>query len=222
MLLSMQWRRALTFAAIHLAVAFAIVASLEATDAAMVREHVSHIASRTHRPPESSATILRVAQDTAPDFSLCGLIDQTSPAERVLTIANPPAVFLTAWRMPCPPRWSAAGMLLGTGWDRLTPATLPRLRAVDGILLILIAAQWLLVGGFPLRPQQNLRRDPAAIITFCTVLSGALSFLPQFDWLSGVPMLVAAVAWLFWLAPLSWKILRFIGSQISRARSATH
>ena len=214
----MQWRRGLAFAAVHVAVALPIVASLEAGDAAMLRDHYSQIT-----PPSSKPVALtsgtETSVDTVLDFSICGMIDEFSPRERIIVMANLPAAFLTAWRMPCPPRWSVSGMLLGVTWERLTPARQVKQRGVDAILLLLIAIQWLLIGGFPVRPHEKLRRDPATLITICTAAAGALSFLPQMNLLSELFLVVVPFTWLYWLALLAWKLLRLTRSRIFAART---
>jgi len=134
-------------------------------------------------------------------------------------MADLSAAFLTAWRMPCPPRWSISGMLLGANLEHPTPARLAKQQGVDAVLLLLIATQWLLVGGFPPLPHEKLRRDPLTLITICTAAAGASSFLPQVDLLAGLFMIVAEFTWLYWLALLAWKLLRLIRNRISTART---
>jgi hypothetical protein len=56
----MQWRRGLAFAAVHLAVAIPIVASLEAGDAAIWRDH----SYRTASPGKTQLVAVALIQDT--------------------------------------------------------------------------------------------------------------------------------------------------------------
>jgi hypothetical protein len=216
----MQWRRGFAFAAIHLAVALPIMVSLEAGDTAMWSRHSSSTAPALE-PQIVPTAAIQESGDAVLDFNICNLGGEPSPRERIIDIADLPAAVLTGWRMPCPPRWTISGMLIGTTWERPTPTVLAKRRTVDRILLVLIAAQWLLIGGFPLRPQEKLRRDPAALITLCTVAACASSFVPEIDFLSGLFMLIAAVTWLFWLSMLFWKLFRSVRNWIAIARTRT-
>jgi hypothetical protein len=218
----MQWRRGLAFAAAHLVVAFSIVAAIEFEESAMWRDHYRQFASSAQKSPIAPKPSANSVSDSAPDFSICGMIDETSPRERIIAIADLPAAFLTAWRMPCPPRWTVSGMLIGTtAWGHPTAALLAKQRTVDGILLMFVAVQWLLIGGLPLRPHEKLIRDPATLITACSALAALFSFIPQMDFLAGLFALIAAVTWLYWLALLAWKLLRSATKRVSAARTAS-
>jgi hypothetical protein len=218
----MQWRRGLAFAAVHLIVAFSIAAAIEADDYAMGRDHYSQYVPPAQKPPIAPTPSSNSATDNAPDFSICGMTDQTSPRERIIAFANLPAAFFTGWRMPCPPSWTVSGMLIGTSWEHPTPTGLAKQRTVDAILILLVAIQWLLIGGFPLRPYEKLIRDPATLITACTAAAAIVSFVPPIDFLVNLFVLIAAVTWLYWLALLAWKLLRITASRISGTRTASN
>jgi hypothetical protein len=216
----MQWRRGLAFATVHLVVAFSIAAAIEANDFAMWRDHYSQLPP-AQRPPIALTPSSNSASDSAPDFSICGMIDQTSPGERIIAIADFPATFFTAWRVPCPPRWTISGMLIGTAaWGYPTPTRQAKQRVVDGILLLLVTIQWLLIGSFPLRPDEKVTRDPATLITACAATAVIISFVPPIDFLTNLFVLVAGVTWLYWLAQLAWKLLHSATSLLSRERTA--
>jgi len=110
-------------------------------------------------------------------------------------------------------------MLLGLNLEYPTPARLVKQQGVDAVLLLLIATQWLLVGGLPLLPHEKLRRDPATLITICTAAAGASSFLPHVDLLAGLFMIVAEFTWLYWLALLAWRLLRLTRNRIFTTRT---
>jgi hypothetical protein len=216
----MQWRRGFAFTAVHLVVAFSIVAAIEADDFAMWRDHYSRFLPPAQKPSIAPNSSGNSVSDNILDINICGMIDETSPRERIIGFADLPAAFLTGWRMPCPPHWTVSGMLIGTTWEHPTPTRLAKQRTVDAILLALVAIQWLLIGGFPLRPNEKLIRDPATLITACSAIAAIVSFIPQIDLLASLFCLIAGITWLYWLAILAWKLLRITASRISRARTA--
>jgi hypothetical protein len=194
------------FAAVHFAVALPIIASLEADDAAMWRDHNSHSTRSTDIPPSTATVSERVTED-AVSLDLCHMTDQYSPSEDIVIMANLPAAFITEWRGACPPSWSISGMLIATAWEPLNPALLAKRRTVDLIFLSLIATQWLVVGSLPLRPRRKLSREPATLITLFTALAAVLSLIPQIGSLSRLLAFFAAISWLWWFALLVWKLL---------------
>jgi hypothetical protein len=214
----MQWRRGLAFATIHLAVAIPIVLSVEADDEMWLNQ-MHHHASTAAKPQLILVAQNNPSTDSAPDFSMCDLTDQYSPREGILVFANLPPMFLTAWRAPCPPRWSISGMLLGTTWEHPTPARIARQRIVDEIFVVLIAIQWLLIGSYPLSLQLSLRRDPAAIVTICTVASAALTLIPDIRSLATIPMMFAFIAWLWWLGFIFRMLFRSAWRRLSARRT---
>jgi hypothetical protein len=122
--------------------------------------------------------------------------------------------------MDCPPRWSISGIVMGTAWQHPNPAKFAKQRIVDGILLALIAIQWLIIGGFPLRPGESLRRDPVALITVCTLCAGAISLIPEIGLLSGLLMMIAAAAWFWWLGLLLRTLFHSARLKLSARRAA--
>lgn len=206
-LASMQWRRGIVFAAVHLAVVLPMVAVIEVNEAAELRLMRAQDAPVAEAPKVATVPASE-ASDDAPTFDLCGVLDIYSPNENILTLANPAAFLIAAWRLPCPPRWSFSGMLVGTVWSKPSFAQFAKERKVDAIFLLLIAVQWLLIGGFPLRPHRGLWGDPATHITACTVLACALSFVPSIESFCTLPMLYAPAVWIWWLWLVVAKLLR--------------
>jgi hypothetical protein len=203
----MQWRRGIVFAAIHLAVGLAVVAQIEADEMTGLRS--MHAAEpELVESPKAAAVSSGRAVDGAAFFDLCGMLDLFSPSETVLNFANPAPFLITGWRNPCAPAWSVSGMLVGADWPKPSFAQFEKERKVDAIFLLVVALQWLLIGGFPLRPHRGLWRDPATHVTACTVAAGVLSFVPNVESLSTAPMLYALAAWVWWFAFFVAKLFR--------------
>jgi hypothetical protein len=177
-----------------------MVVSLKMDEAPMLRRQQA----QSERPAPSPAEVVPASKASDDDVTLdmCSLTDQYSPREKIAGIADPVAISIAGWRALCPPRWSVAGILISTMWVSPTAAQFAKERIVDVIFLLLIAVQWLLVGGFPLRPHRGLWGDPATHITACTVAAGALSLVPNIESFCTLPMLYAFTAWFWWLSLL--------------------
>jgi hypothetical protein len=150
------------------------------------------------------------------EFDPCngGFVDYAvSPEERVVQFANLPVWMATGWGLPCPARWTLAGLLQRTRHSR------PAIRQdlfLAASLCILIPVEWLLVGGLPLVRTRRWVGEPGALISVCSAIACVLVF---FSWIGGYrnvgrvaefPMLVVPLAWVWWLTLFSWKSLRQI------------
>ena len=206
-LASMQWRRGILFAAVHLAVVLPMVAVMEVNEAAELRLMRDQNPQEAD-PPTKAPIPASEASGEIMTFNLCSVTDVYSPNEKILVIADPAPVLVTQWRYPCPPQWSVAGMLVGTVWSRPSFTQFAKEQKVDAIFLLLIGIQWTLIGSFPLRPHRGLWGDPATHITFCTVVAGALSFVPNIESFSTLPMFYALAAWVWWLSLIVAKLFR--------------
>jgi hypothetical protein len=211
----MNWRRGLLLAGIHLAVAGFLILSLEARDAKYlhaqeesVAEAAREAAARPAEPPNPAPAPVNSGEATETiTFNMCSELWVHYPPQTIIVrLANYPAMFLTHWRMQCPSRWSLSGMLNVRNWR---PSLESQRRADLGMILI-IAIQWFLVGGFPLRKPLRWWEEPGSLITICTVASGLLVLIPndRYDALPTGPMLIAGLAWFWWLGLLVWKCLR--------------
>ena len=211
-LAAMNWRRGLLLAGIHLAVAVPLILSLEARDAKLLRNrHVSISPPAQTSPPA-------VKDGETVTFSSRGMWVHYPPQNYIVQIANIPAFILTGWRMECPAPWSLSGRLEADWQHR----TVESQRQVDIGLVILIAMQWFLVGGFPLRKPLRWWQEPGAFITLVTVASGLLVLIPNIDSLAYTPMLLAWVVWLWWFGLLIWKTLRYGWRLAKRAIEYLH
>jgi hypothetical protein len=84
---------------------------------------------------------------------------------------------------------------------------MPTQRRADVAMILLIALQWFLLGGFPLIKPSRWWAEPGIIITAGTVLSGLLVLIPKNE-LASVPMLLAWFAWPWWFGLPVWKTVR--------------
>jgi len=203
----MNWRRGLLLAGVHLAVAGSLIAWLEIKDAK------SRETAKTYSAEPQQQTAKQEGETVT--FDLCTMTVDSSFQERFIFFVDFPAVYLTGWHTPCPPRWTQAGMMhIKFYWQS---ATLER--QVDFGLLLLISIQWFLIGGFPLILPKRRWLEPGAFITLCIVISLVLILIPWIDYLSGIPILLVFFAWLWWFGLLIWKSLWGIW-RLARRRTA--
>jgi hypothetical protein len=214
----MNWRRGILLAAINLAVALQPTIWLESIEAAYVREHEHYAAeSPTAAPSDSSGTSGEVVT-----FDPCssGLIDAYPVQQVVVGLANIPAEVLGGWRDLCPARWTLSGMLhTGDGWA--TVSTMAAQRKADIGFLLLIALQWILVGGLPLRHSRRLWGEPGMFITICATLSVAVVFIRPLDDIAKLFAMFAGFAWFWWFGLLVWKLACSTWKWTARRLAAT-
>jgi len=203
-------------AGIHLTVAVPLILMTEARDAQFLRDRAESTAEAQREEaakalaPASPAPAKEDAEQESVAFTFdpCTMWVNYPPQDYVVQFANLPAFVLTQWRVPCPSRWSLSGMLgAGSTWPQ-TPLSLVWQKQVDLGLAQLIAIQWFFIGGFPLACPKQWWWEPGAFITLCTVTAFVLLLIPGTGALSRLPMLLAALAWLYWLVLLLWKGLR--------------
>lgn len=203
----MKWRRGILLAGIHLAVAVPLIVMHEVQDEASVRDyfasHAAHLdksGSGVTSPDDEGAT---VALDP------CAWIIDYSTQHQVEQSLEPFAVALSGWQQVCPPRWSFAGRLkIHYEWMQ-APPTIPELREIGLGFVLLVAVQWILLGGFPLSRPKRWWAGPGAFITCCAVIAFGLVLIRPIAELARVPVLLAALAWLWWFGLLVWTGVRF-------------
>ena len=204
----MNWRRGLLLAGIHVGVAGSLLAWQESG-------YWRDLKSKQLGPSPSRLELAAFQEDSAITFNPCaddGVWDgEISPQERVSGMANLPVVLLTGWHEPCKsPRFldSKVESFLGSMDKMRFHRTRGSEILILVILCVLVAVEWLLVGGFPLIQPRRWWLEPGAFITTCTLLGTALATIPHVSHLSVIPALMAALAWLLWFGLLLWKILR--------------
>jgi hypothetical protein len=168
----------------------------------------------------SNLRLVRVQEDQAVEFNPCGMWVSYPTQMDVVVFGNIPAEFLTQWRMECPPSWSIEGRIVESRWLPMTHAGLVLRRRADLAFLALIAAEWLLIGAFPLRQSVRFYGEPGSFITACSLLGSALALIRPIDGLARLPALCAAFAWLWWLGLLIWIVLRFSTRSLLKFRRA--
>jgi hypothetical protein len=86
----------------------------------------------------------------------------------------------------------------------ITPVNLKAMRRVDIALCLMIAIQWFLIGGFPLRQPGRWWDEPGAFITANNFVAACIAIIPVIDGLARFPALIALVGWLWWFGLLVW------------------
>jgi len=208
-LILMNWRRGLLFAALNLLLSVPFIVWTEVQDTEEVRYRDAIKAEPAVQPRTNAAdgNEIEFGRADLVFFDLCGGITDYPPPDQVVRSSNVPATVATQWRFTCPSSWSLSGMLLPGGWQPPTHASISAHWRVDVGFCILIAIQWFLVGSFPLTRPQQWWREPGALITLCTVLATAMVALPTASGLSRLPALVAGLVWLYWFGLLILKLL---------------
>jgi hypothetical protein len=213
----MNVRRGLLLAGIHLAVAVPLVIWQEARDWPNLRAEWE----------PAQGPVLRMAawqEEEAFGFNPCNFWESIPATTTVLVIGELPAAIVVGIGEECPARWTVAGSLRAA---LHTPPYRSNRAAEVGIaasFCVLIALQWVLLGGFPLVHPRRWWLEPGALITACSVVSGALLLvagalsLAQNDFLVGaaevflgfarLPAFVSFFCWLWWFGLLFWKSLR--------------
>jgi hypothetical protein len=178
-----QWRRGLLLAAIHLAICIPLIVWEESSIWEWVR-------SQENWRPVPAAVFQPGDGETA-SFSPCSMWSHMSLPQRIIVLGELPVAVVSGWGETCPSGWTPAGWL-GAGW----PGRDSRRKEVElsVSLCLLIALQWILVGGFPLIHPRRWFWEPGALITICAC--------------TGFLALFAPFIWLIWLILLVWKLLQ--------------
>jgi len=203
----MNWRRGILLAGIHLAVAVPLIVMHEMQDEAFMREHY---VSKAPQPAKSvSGTTSLDDEGVTVGFDPCKMFIDYSTRHLVEQSLEPFAVALSGWQQVCPPRWSIAGKLkINYDWVQ-APSTIPARRKVGLGFGLLIAVQWILVGGLPLIQPKRWWAEPGAFITCCTVIAFGLVLIRPIEEFARLPVLLAVLAWFWWFGLLVWKGIRF-------------
>ncbi len=211
----MNWARGLKFAGIHLAIAIPLIASEE-----IPRWLTEKIHSEVHK----NSVVLAAFQEepsTVEFTPICNEWRSISSAEKLLSVAETPALILSGWNSDCPARWTSAGIL---GID-IRHHSLKQRLASDFSFCCLIAIQWILLGGLPLVNPRRWWLEPGAANTALTVVGVPLvlicaglapSDFPKSDGIAAVFGLVAVLGlllilstWLAWLGLIAERLVRF-------------
>jgi hypothetical protein len=196
----MQWRRGLLLAGIHVVVAAGTLVQQETGVWPLVRAGVDR------------TVLFRAAtwqEEPMFDFRACdsGIWDlgQTRQ-EEIAQAANLPVAILTGWHEPCSP----TPVRLTTIVEAQLGRNMRRSEiAICSILCVLVFAEWLLVGGFPVVRPRLWWLEPGAFITICTLLCTFVALIFVHQDVTRYLMLTALLAWLYWFFVLIWKALRF-------------
>lgn len=196
-----------------------LIVMLGAKDAALVNDRYASVRRVADQPASKSAPTEGDVQ--AVMINPCLMMADFAPRPRVAQLANLPALVLSGWRAVCPPRWSLSAAL---GVDYLWTPTLSSLEArkrVDWGFGLLIAAQWILIGGFQLIRPRNPWVEPGVLITIWTAIGFGMLFIQAVQRFARVPAMFAGIAWFWWLAVLIWVTARFGWGRLARRPAST-
>jgi len=205
----MNSRRGLLLAGINLAVALPMIGILASRDAQWLRDR-----KQDSRPSETSS-IASLSEFSAPQskkapaqeeqivsFNSCGLWGRDPVQVSVVQWGNLPAFVVTEWRVACPPKWSLASRLGVANDGLLSVHNVQAMRRVDVALCVLIAAQWILIGSFPLIKARRWWSEPGAFITLCASIGSGIALIPAIEGLGRLPAVFAFFGWLWYFALL--------------------
>lgn len=193
----MNWRRGIVFAAIHTVIAGSLLVWQESKTWRYIRNDWNHPVPLPVTAPDSDPAL-------GPNFNPCeGWIwdGPLSPTEQILSLANLPIEIVTEGHRPCN---------TPTRLDRMVQSRYHKTRNSEILILLflgsMIAAQWFLIGAFPLDLNNRWWLEPGALITLSIPVAVALTFVP--DWLLPplVPLLAPAL-WIYWLVCLVRRLL---------------
>lgn len=210
-LAAMNWRRGLVLAGLNVLVALPMIGILAARDAQSLRNWKEQSAierswvTSAGEFPTVRTTEVPVQEEQTVTFSPCAMWESIPVQESVVQLGNLPAFVVSQWRAPCPPRWSVAGMLGVNDSGFISDVKFRAMRRVEVAFCILIAAQWFVIGGFPLVQSRRWWVEPGAFITACTAIGSSIALIPEVDVFGRLPALIAFFAWVWLLGLLIWR-----------------
>ncbi|MGA8743645.1 MAG: hypothetical protein WB561_20810 [Terracidiphilus sp.] len=207
----MNWRRGLLLAGVNLVAAVPLICLLAAEDARYVKEWEQHSAIEETPWVDSSGEfsaaptkIVQARMSRRSHFLHAVFWGHIPPQVSAVQLGNLPAFVLSQWREACPPRWSVAGMLGLQVAGLSSPDNVKAMRRVDVAVCLMIAIQWLLIGGFPLRQSNGWWAEPGAFITANNFIAACVAIIPAVDGLARLPALIAFGGWIWWFGLLVW------------------
>ena len=217
----MNWRRGILLAGIHLVVASSLLAWEESFYWRSIKsEQLGQSLGRlqfTAFQEEQTITFNPCADDGV-------WYGEVSPLIRIAGMANLPVALLTGWHEPCrspSPLDSMGERFLSSMVVRPFHRTRSSETLIVGILCLLVAVEWLFVGGIPLMRPRRWWLEPGVFVTIFTLLCAALATIPHEANLAGNLTLISACAWLWWFGLLVWKTLQF-GWRMASAWRVSH
>jgi hypothetical protein len=210
----MNLRRGLLLAGIHLAVAVPLVIWQEAREWPYLR---------TEWKP-AQRPVLRMPEEGVVEFSPCGLWESLPARTTVLVIGELPAAVAVGIGEECPAIWTVTGFLRAALDTPPHRSNRTAEVSIAASFCVLIALQWVLLGGFPLVHPRRWWLEPGAFITACSVASGVLLLVVGAfclaisgsragadgfpSGLANLPAFVSFFCWLWWFGLLVWKSIR--------------
>ena len=155
----MKWRRGLLFGGIHFALAIFLVASELVPRYSSEKTHAQypHLGLRLAAYQEEGQTVEFVP--------MCENWRSLTWQEKILDSSELPATIISGWNSDCPARWTTAGLI---GID-IRHHSLKQEIASSTAFCLLVALQWLAVGGLPLVQPRRWWLEPGAFNTAATL-----------------------------------------------------
>ncbi len=190
----MSWRRGLLFALINLAVAVPLI----------VREEARDWAAMTAMRPEQRNSLVANCQTARWEP---GWIYSVEPAVRIVQAANLPAATVVGWRDHNNAMFWRSEAVAG----RIVREKAHIL--IAGIYAVLIAIQWLVLGGIPSGKPWAYSR---IVITVCAAFAVCLWAIPALRDLYGFPAMVAFGTWIVWFGVAVVTVVKAVGKAIAK------
>jgi hypothetical protein len=205
----MNWRRGLLLAGIHLVVAGSLLAWDESFYWRSIKSEGLGLSSArmifTAFQEEQTVTFNPCADDGVED-------GEVSPLAKIDGMANLPVVLLTGWHEPCRSQ-GVLDSMVESSLNSMAGKRFHRTRSSETLILVilcvLVAVEWLFVGGFPLIRPRRWWLEPGALITILTLALTALTTAPHEANMAGNLSIISACVWLWWFGLLIWKTLLF-------------
>lgn len=183
------------FALVHIGIAVPLIVWLEA-------RNWPYLSNRGCIPDPPPAAVL---QEDEAGWDPCAMTHSPPAQLEIVWLINPPAAIVAGWQVPCPSKYSLAGVVEAACGSR------PRRKSeiiVSLGLTTLIFLQWLVAGALPLLGLKPQWHEPFILITLCAVV-GALAFaFTHMKVLGALPALIALVVWLVWFVWLGVVLLK--------------
>jgi len=196
MLLAMNWRRGVLFAAIHVLVAGCMLVWYEST-------FWRYIRSDRNQPVTLPNSDLGLGPHSNPceGWRYCYGI---SPVQTILGFADLPVLLISGGHEPCN---------TPTQLDRLAQERFGKTRKSEALILLIlclgIAAQWFALGALPLSRPKHKWLEPGALITLCSLPVALMALLPYSIFPRTALIPLATVAWAYLIVVLIWRLFKW-------------
>jgi hypothetical protein len=196
----MNWRRGVVFAAIHFVLAVCLLVWEESG-------FWRYIRTEQNRPLPSLQGAGRSTGEEP--FNPCdeggGWDGPLPPQVQIGWYANLPVVVITDGHIPCTYGLGRLDRAIEKRYGRTHKSE----AMIVSILSAMIAAQWFLIGGFPLVLWRRWWLEPGAMITITIPIIAVIVFMPGAGRLYPISTFATLLVWCYWLISLLVTAVRF-------------